>query len=152
MDVPRWCGRFWEPNHLEGEGLSPVIELIPKGNKQIDLPEWHGLFPGHDVVERRSGWAEACLVDAHLVERLGVHDVEAVASVHQYFREPLWTDNRIDDKRVPSRVWDDIRMVGPVEGYGGFLPPEEGRHGRSGCIDLAVRELLATLGVIDRLS
>ena len=21
-----------EPNHLEGEGLSPIIELIPKGN------------------------------------------------------------------------------------------------------------------------
>ena len=28
-----------EPNHLEGEGLSPVIELVPKGNRQIDLPE-----------------------------------------------------------------------------------------------------------------
>ena len=49
-----------EPNHLEGEGLSPVIKLIPKGDGQIDLPEWHGLLPGHDAVERRSGWAEAC--------------------------------------------------------------------------------------------
>ena len=47
------------PNHLEGEGLSPVIELIPKGNGQIDLPEWHGLLLGYDAVERRSGWAEA---------------------------------------------------------------------------------------------
>ena len=80
---------FGEPNHLEGEGISPVIELIPKGNRQIDLPKWHGLLPGHDAVERRSGWAEACPVDAHLVERLGVHDVEAATSIHQYFGEAL---------------------------------------------------------------
>ena len=78
-----------EPNHLEGEGLSPVIELIPKGNGQIDLPEWHGLLPGHDVVERLSGWAEARSFDTHHVKRLGVHDIEAAGSIHQYFGESL---------------------------------------------------------------
>ena len=101
-------------------------------------------------MERRSDRAEVCPVDAHLVECLGVHDVEAAASIHQYFREPLWADDQIDNRRVPSQVWDGIRMVGPVEGYGGFLPPEEGRHGRSGCIDLAVRDLLKPLGVAGR--
>ena len=90
--------------------------------------------------------ADACLVDAHFVERLGIHDVEAAASIHQYFDKPLWTDDQIDDKRVPSRVWDGIQMVGPVKGYGGFRPPEEGRRGRSGYIDLAVHDLLAALG------
>ena len=79
-----------------------------------------GLLPRHDVVERSSGWAEARLVDAHLVECLGVHDVEAAASVHHYFRESLWADDRVNYKRIPPRVWDGIRMVGPVEGYGGF--------------------------------
>ena len=78
-----------EPNHLEGEGFSPVIELILKGNGQINLPERHGLLLGHDVVERCSGWTEVYSVNAHLVERLGIHDVEAVASIHQYFGEPL---------------------------------------------------------------
>ena len=71
-----------EPNHLEGEGFSPIIELIPKGNGQIDLPKWHGLLLGHDAVERFSGWAEACPVDSHFIEHLGVHDVEATAPVH----------------------------------------------------------------------
>ena len=71
-------------------------------------------------MERCSDGMEVRSVDAHLVERLGVHDVEAAASVHQYFREPLWTDDRIDDKWVPSRVWDGIRMVGLVKGYGRF--------------------------------
>ena len=99
-------------------------------------------------MERRSDGAEVRSVDAHLVERLGVHDVEAAASVHQYFREPLWTDDRIDDKRVPSWVWDGIRMVGSIEGYGGFRPLEEGRRGRSSRVDLMACDLLAAFGVI----
>ena len=53
-------------------------------------------------MERHSDGVEVRSIDAHLVECLGIHDVEATASVHQYFREPLWTDDRIDDKRVPS--------------------------------------------------
>ena len=71
-----------EPNHLEGESLSPVIELIPKGDGQIDLPEWHGLLPRHDAMKKCSGWAEARPVNAHHIEHLGVHDVEATASIH----------------------------------------------------------------------
>ena len=77
-------------------------------------------------MKRRSDWVEVRPVDAHYVECLGVHDVEAAASIHQYFGKPLWTDDRIDDKRVPSRVWDGIRMVSPVKGDGRFGPPEEG--------------------------
>ena len=69
-----------EPNHLEGEGLSPVIELIPEGDGQINLPKWHGLLPRHDAVERRLGWAEACPVDAHGIKRFSIHDVKATAS------------------------------------------------------------------------
>jgi len=70
-----------EPNHLEGEGLGPVIELISEDDGQIDLSQWHGLFPGHNTMKRCSGWAEVRPIDAHLVERLGVHDVEVAASV-----------------------------------------------------------------------
>ena len=101
-------------------------------------------------MERCSDGMEVHSADAHLIERLGVHDVEAAASVHRYFCEPLWADDQVDDKRVPSRVWDDIRMVGSVEGYGGFQPPEEGRRARSDRIDLTVRDLLASFGVIGR--
>ena len=106
-----------EPNHLEGEGLSPVIELIPKGNGQVDLPEWHDLLPRHDAMERCSGWVEVRPVDTHLVERLCVHHVETTASVHQYFGESLWADDWVDHKRISSWVWDSIRMVGLIEGY-----------------------------------
>ena len=73
---------FGDPNHLEGEGFSPIIELIPEGNGQIDLSKWHGLLPRHDAIERCLGWAETCSVDAHFIERLGIHDVEAAASIH----------------------------------------------------------------------
>ena len=95
-----------EPNHLEGEGLSPVIELIPEGDGQIDLSQWHGLFPRHDVVKRRSGWPKVHSVNTHLVERLGIHDVEAAASVYQHFGKPLYADDWVDHERISSWLWD----------------------------------------------
>ena len=52
-------------------------------------------------MERCSDQAEVRSVDAHLVERLGVHDVEAAASVHQYFRESLRANDQVDYKRIP---------------------------------------------------
>ena len=90
-------------------------------------------------MERRLDRAEVC-----------IHDVEAVASVHQYFREPFWADDRIDNKRVPSWVWDGIRMVGLVEGYGRLRSPKERRRGQFGRIDLTARDLLAMFGVVGR--
>ena len=106
-----------EPDHLKGEGLRPIIGQISKGDGQIDLSKWHGLLSRHDAVERCSDWVESCLVDTHFVERLGVHDVEAAASIHQYFGESLWANDRVDHKQISPWVWDAIWMVGPIEGY-----------------------------------
>ena len=139
-----------EPNHIADEVFSPIIELIPEGNRKIDLPEWHGLLHGHDAMEKCSGWAEVRPIDAHLVERLGIHDVEAAVSVHRYFGESLWADDRVDNKRIPPRVRDGIRMVSPVKGYGRLRPPKEGRCGRLGRVDLAACDLLTTFGVVGR--
>ena len=111
---------FGEPNHLKGVGLSPIIELIPEGDGHIDLSQWLGLFSEHDAVERHSGWAEACPVDAHLVKRLGVHDVEAAASIHQHFGEPLCADDWVDHEQISSQLWDAFWVVSPIKGYGGF--------------------------------
>ena len=83
-----------EPDHLEGKGLCPVIGQIPEGDRQIDLPKWHGLLSRYDAMERRSGWPDACSVDTNSIERLGVHDVEAAASIHQHLGEPLRADDR----------------------------------------------------------
>ena len=107
----------WEPHYVEGEGLSPVIGPIPESDGQIDLPQWHGLPTRHDAMERCLDGTEVRLVDAHLVERLGVHDVEAATSVHQYFGDLLWANDRVNNKRIPPWVRDGIRMVSLVEGY-----------------------------------
>ena len=76
MESPR------EPHYIEGEGLSPVIGPIPESDGQIDLPQWDSVPTRHDAMERHSDGMEVRSVDAHLVERLGVHDVEAAASIH----------------------------------------------------------------------
>ena len=71
-----------ESHHVEGEGLSPIVGLILESDGQIDLPQWHGLPTRHDAMERCSDGTEVHSIDAHLIERFGVHDVEAAASVH----------------------------------------------------------------------
>ena len=137
-----------EPYHLEGEGLHPIIGWIPECDGQIDLPKWHSLLSRHDTVERHSGRPDARSVDAHGVDRLGVHDVEAAASIHQYFGEPLWADAWVDHERISPRMRDTLWMVSLIEGYGGLRPLEEGRHGWLSHIDLAACKLLATPGVV----
>ena len=137
-----------EPHHFEGEGLHPIVGWTPEGDGQIDLPKWHDLLSRHDVIERCSGRPDACSVDAHSVECLGVHDVEAAASIHQYLAEPLRANDRVDHERISSRLQDAFWVIGPIKGYGGLQPSEEGRRGRLGRIDLTVRKLLAVLGVI----
>ena len=88
-----------ELDHLEGEGLCPIIGWTPKGDGQIELPKWQGLLSRHDTVKRRSGRPDARLVDAHGVERLGVQDVEAATPIHRYLGEALHTDDWVDHER-----------------------------------------------------
>ena len=57
-------------------------------------------------MERRSGRPDMCSVNAHGVERLGVHDIEAAASIHQYFGETLRADDWVDHEWVSPRLWD----------------------------------------------
>ena len=109
-----------EPDHLKGKGLYPIIGWIPKGDGQIDLPKWHGLLSRHDVMERHSSESDARSVDAQGVECFGVHDVEAAASIHQYFSKPLRADDWVDHERISPRIRDGLWVVGPVEGYGGL--------------------------------
>ena len=71
-----------EPDFLEGEGLCPIVGRIPKGDGLVDISDRYGLLSRHDAVERRLGRPDARSVDAHGVERLGIHDVETAASIH----------------------------------------------------------------------
>ena len=71
-----------EPYYVEGEGLSPVIGPIPESDGQIDLSQCHGLPTRYDTMEGCSDGMEVRLIDAHLIERFGIHDVEVAASIH----------------------------------------------------------------------
>ena len=137
-----------EPDHLEGKGLYTIIGRILEGDRQINLPKWHGLLSRHDTMERCFGQSDAGSADAHGIERLGVHDVEAAASIHQYLSEPLHADDRVDHEWISSWMWDALWVVGPIEGYGRLGPLEEGRRGWFGHIDLVAGDLLSLFGVI----
>ena len=80
-------------------------------------PSGMACFFGHDVVERRSGRSDARSVDAHDIERFGVHDVEAATSIHQYLGELLHVDDRVDHERISPRLRDALWVVGPIKGW-----------------------------------
>jgi hypothetical protein len=58
------------------------------------------------------------LRDAHLVEVVGIEDVEAAASVHQHLGEVRGAHDQADHERVVPWTKDAIRVVPLVEGDG----------------------------------
>jgi hypothetical protein len=82
-----------ESNHLEGEGLHPIVHWIHEGDGQVDLLKRYGFLPWHYAMKRCSSQSNARLVDAHGIKHLGVHDVEAAASIHQYLGELFHADD-----------------------------------------------------------
>jgi hypothetical protein len=59
-------------------------------------------------MERRATWAELGPTNPHGVKGFGVHDVEAVASIHQYLGKSRVADNGVDNKRISARLRDAI--------------------------------------------
>ena len=49
---------------------------------------------------------------------MGVHDVEAAASVHEHLGEAGVADDGVDNEWIPSRVRDVIRVILAAEGKG----------------------------------
>jgi hypothetical protein len=52
-------------------------------------------------MEWRYGRPNARPVNAHVIQGLGVHDVEVTAPVHQYLGEALHADDRINHEQAP---------------------------------------------------
>ena len=69
-------------------------------------------------MERHSGQPNARSVDAHGVKGLGVHDVEAAASIRQHLGEPLHVNDQDNHEQIYSRLLDAFRVVGLIKGYG----------------------------------
>jgi hypothetical protein len=70
-------------------------------------------------VEGHPGWSDTRPVDAHGVEHLDVHDVEAATPIHQHLAEALLDNDQVNDKWILTRMWNTVRVVGAIEGDGG---------------------------------
>jgi hypothetical protein len=101
-------------------------------------------------VERCSAWAELGPTNPYGVKGLGVHDVEVIASVHQYFGEPCVADDRVNNKRVLARLWDMIWVVVAIKCDGRPRPVKEGWHGWLSGVDLSTLHLALAPRVIGR--
>jgi hypothetical protein len=66
--------------------------------------------------ERVPHWPRPRTDQPQEFQGLSVDDVKAAAFVHEDFGEPNVADDRIDDERVPSWAWHEVRVVTSVEG------------------------------------
>ena len=74
-------------------------------------------------------WAELVQSDPHELQGVGVHDVEAAASVHEHLGEAGVADDGIDNERIPFRMRDVVGVVLAAKGGGILRPIEVGWHG-----------------------
>ena len=107
-----------EADHFKREDLHSKVHRAPEGDGQVDLPEGYRSMPGDDTVERRARRPDPQAVDAHGIEGLGVEDVEAAASVHKDFGEPLGADDGVDDQWELSQPMDAPWVVRAIEVIG----------------------------------
>jgi hypothetical protein len=78
-----------------------------------------------------------------------IEDVEAAASVHQYFGEPGVPDDWVDHQWVLARIGDAIRVILAVEGDGVLRPVEEGGRSLPRGEDLVPLPLALAVGHVD---
>ena len=55
--------------------------------------------------------AELIQSGTHELQGVDVHDVEPAASIHEHLGESSVAHDGVDNKRVPSRVWDVVGVV-----------------------------------------
>jgi hypothetical protein len=97
-----------EPNHLESEGLLPEVGGGTEIDGQVDPPDGLCSFPRQNSMEGPDAGSEVCPLDPQEVEGLGIDNVEAAATVHEYFSETHVGDDGIDDEWVDSRIGDVV--------------------------------------------
>src|SRR5438128_10781650 len=66
----------------------------------------------------------------------GEEDVESAAAIYESPVEFDRSDDRVQHKGVAPRMWDSVRVVGPIESYWDFRPFEIFRNGRGNSVDL----------------
>jgi hypothetical protein len=75
-------------------------------------------LPGDDPVKGRRTGPDRGRIDFQEPEGLGVDDVEAPASIHEYLGEPDIADDGVDNERVLSWARHAVGVVALVEGDG----------------------------------
>src|SRR6185503_9146499 len=105
------------------------VSCRAEADRQIDLAEGLDALPRRDTMKWRLAGAKLVQSNPHELQGVGVHDVEAAASVHEHLEEAGVTDDGVDNKRVPSRVWDVVGVVLAAEGNGVLRPVKVGWRG-----------------------
>jgi hypothetical protein len=114
--------RLGEVDYLKCERLGAVVSRVSEGDQQGDPPERDGLFAWDHSIERV--WAALELVTGkpQPLKGVEVHEVAAIAPIHEGLSEPGSLDQQVDNERKPPRLRDDIWVVRLVKSDQGLEP------------------------------
>ena len=105
-----------KPHHLKGEYFLAEVDYRSEADRQIDLAEGLDSLPRRNAMKWRLAGVKLVQSNPHELQGVGIHDVEAAASVHEHLGEAGVADDGVDNKRVPSRVWDVVGVVLAAKG------------------------------------
>ena len=120
--------------HITEQGKLTTVTAYYTNNqqgadRQIDLAEGLDSLPRRNAMEWRLAGAKLVQSDPHELQGVGVHDVEAAASVHEHLVEAGVADDGIDNVRIPSRMGDVVGVVLAAKGNVVLRPVEVGWRG-----------------------
>ena len=76
-----------EPHHLKGEYFLAEVSCRTEADRQIDLTEGLDALPRRNAMKWRLAGAKFVQSNPHELQGVGIHDVEAAASVHEHLGE-----------------------------------------------------------------
>jgi hypothetical protein len=111
-----------EVDYLKRECLNALVAHVSEGDRKGDLPEGDRLFAEDHSLERV--WATLELVTGmpQPLKGVEVHEVEAVAPIHEGLSDPGRPDQWIDNEGKPPRHRDAIQVVRSVKSDQGLGP------------------------------
>jgi hypothetical protein len=86
-------------HHLEPDGLTVAVSLLPEENLQLHLAQRGARMPRHDAMEGEPAQFQLSKRDAQLLQRASVKKVDDAAAVDEHVGEPahvhIGTHNRV---------------------------------------------------------
>ena len=111
-----------EVDHLKVKNLHLEVGRVPEHDGELDTSKGSSLDPRVNPKEWSPTWVEVLPQDPHVIEGVGIEDIEAAPAVHHYLCEPCLSDDGANDEWEAAQTGDVSRVVLMAKGHCYFRP------------------------------